>query len=151
MNILIVIKGLVRVKTEDSPQATHLLQKDPSQIAAQACQHQCNTAGCLKAWAIEDLPRGCNADDTFKLVASPTYLQMLGHNKMPFGMPDEEDLKGMQAIFNYIYQSLQEYTIKVGSNCLVFGMVYCHYSGVYNCLIMYLVPFWCQQPSQYLR
>jgi hypothetical protein len=48
---------------------------------------------------------------------------MLGHSKMPFGMPDEEDVKGMQAIFNYLYNSLQEYTIKVGSNCPVFGMV----------------------------
>ena len=107
------------------------------------------SAGRLKAWAIEGLPKGCNADDTFKLVASPMYLQILGHNKMPFVMPDDEDLKGMQAIFNSIYQSLQEYTIQVGSNCLVFGMVCCCYSGVYNCLIMYLVPFWCQQPSQY--
>ena len=115
---------------EDSPQAARLLQQGPSQVASEACQHQRNTNGCLKAWSLEDLPKGCNTSGTFKLIVSPTYLQMLGHNRKPFGIPDEEDLPSMQAIFNHVYQSLQEYTIKIGPNCPVYGMV-CHY---YPCI-----------------
>ena len=111
---------------EDSPQATRLLQQGSSQVASEACQRQHNTNGRLKAWSLEDLPKGCNTNDTFKLIVSPTYLQMLGHNRKPFGIPDKEDLLSMQAIFNHVYQSLQEYTIKIGPNCPVYGMV-CHY------------------------
>ena len=43
------------------------------------------------------------------LKISPTYLQMLGHYRKPFGIPDKENLLSMQAIFNHIYQLLQEY------------------------------------------
>ena len=68
-------------------------------------------------------PKGCNVNETFKLVASPMYLQMLGHNKKPFGIPDDDDLLRISTIFNHVYMSLQDYTIRIGSDCPVFGVV----------------------------
>ena len=121
---VIALQGLLGVKM---PQATHLLQQGPSQIALQALQHQHSATGHLKAWSLKNLPKGCNVNDTFKLVVSPTYLQMLSHNKKPFGIPDDDDLLGMQTIFNHIYKSLQDYTIRIGSDCPVFGVVCFYY------------------------
>ena len=104
---VIALQGLVQVKMEDMPQATHLLQQGPSQIALQAPQHQCSATGHLKAWSLENPPKGCNVNDTFKFVASLTYPQMLGHNKKPFGIPDNNNLLSMQTIFNHIYKTIQ--------------------------------------------
>ena len=55
---------------EDSPQAARLLQQGPSQVASEARQCQRNTNGHLKAWSVKDLPKGCNTNDTFKLIVS---------------------------------------------------------------------------------
>ena len=132
--IIIGLKGSVHVKTEDSPKAICLYQQPPSQTAPQC---QCTATGQLKAWTLENLPKGCNINETFKLIASLTYLQMLGHNKTPFGIPDGEDLLGMQAIFNHVYKALKSYTITIGSNCPVFGVVrYYHDKYDFFALIM---------------
>ena len=48
---------------------------------------------------------------------------MLGHHKWPFSVPDEDNFAAMQAIFSHIYQAHQEYMIKIGPSCPVFGMV----------------------------
>ena len=90
-------------------------------------QCQRNTLGRLKAWRLEDLPKDCNTNDTFKLIVSLTYLQMVGHNKNPFSVLDDEDISAMQAIFGHIYQALEDYTITIGSNCPIFGVVYITY------------------------
>ena len=79
--------------------------------------------GHLKAWTLSDLLKGCNIDDIFRLISSPTYLQMLGHHKRPFSVPDEDDLVAMQAIFSHIHQAHQEDMIKIGPSCPVFRVV----------------------------
>ena len=66
---------------------------------------------------------------------------MLGHNKTPFGVPDNEDLSGMQAIFNHVYKALESYTITIRSNCPVFRVVH-YYHDKYdffcaNCVIQF--------------
>ena len=121
----ITLQGLVQVKMEDTPQATCLLQQGPSQNALQAPQCQYSATGHLKAWSHENLPKGCNVSNTFKLVASLTYLQMLGQK--PFGIPGDNDLLSMQTIFNHVYKFLQDYTIRIGSDCPVFGVVCFYY------------------------
>ena len=136
--IIIRLKGLVHVKTEDSPKAIRLYQQPPSQTAPQ-CQR--TTTGQLKAWTLENLPKHCNINETFKLIASLTYLQMLGHNKTTFGIPDDEDLSGIQAIFNHVYKALESYTITIRSNCPVFRVVH-YYHDKYdffcaNCVIQF--------------
>ena len=127
---IIELKGLVSIKTEDSPKAICLYQQPPSKTAP---QHQHTATGWLKAWTLENLPKGCNVNETFRLIASPTYLQILGHSKTPFGILDDDDLLGMQAIFNHIYKALESYTIAIGSNCPVFGVVcYYYYIFIYD-------------------
>ena len=79
--------------------------------------------GHLKSWTLSDLPKGCNIDDAFRLISLPTYLQMLGHHKQPFGISDEDDLAVIQVIFNHLYQALQEYMIKIGTSYPIFGVV----------------------------
>ena len=74
------------------------------------CKRSAST-GHLKSWTFSDLPKGCNIDDIFRLIISPTYHQMLSHHKQPFSVPDEDDLVAMQAIFSHIYQAYQEYTV----------------------------------------
>ena len=76
---------------------------------------------------LKNLPKGCNVNYTFKFIASLTYLQMHGHNKRPFSIPDNEDLSGIQAIFNHVYQALEGYTITIGSNCPVIRVAYYYY------------------------
>ena len=126
--IIIRLKGLVHVKTEDSPKAICLYQQPPSQTVPQ-CQR--TATDWLKAWTLENLPKGCNINETFNLIASLTYLQTLGHNKTPFGIPDDEDLSGMQAIFNHVYKALKSYTITIGYNCPVFRVVH-YYHDKYD-------------------
>ena len=75
--------------------------------------------GCLKAWTLSDLPKGCNVDDIFRLISSQTYLQMISHHKQPFSVPDEDDLGDA----GHIYQAHQEYTIKIGPSGPVFRVV----------------------------
>ena len=72
---------------------------------------------------------------------------MLGHHKQPFGISDKDDLAEMQVIFNHLYQALQEYTIKIGTSCPVFGLVaYYSISVIFSLLINYhLVPLFCLQ------
>lgn len=124
MLIMTMKKGLVGVKTEDSAHAAALLHQVPSELTLAPPERKRSVStGRLMAWGIEHLPKGCNVDDAFKLVAAPTYLQMIGHHKSPFSIPDKEDLLAMQAIFNYVYQAHQEYRIKAGSLCPVFGVV----------------------------
>ena len=57
---------------------------------------------------------------------------------MPFGIPDDDNLSGMQAIFNHIYKALKSYTISIGSNCPVFGVV-CYYYHVYTYDLLALI------------
>ena len=135
---IIKLKGLVGVNTEDSPKAIHLYQQPPSKTAPQ-CQH--TTTGRLKAWTLENLPKGCNVNKTFKLIASPTYLQMLGHSKTPFGIPDDDNLLGMQAIFNHVYKALESYMISIGSNCPVFGVVRYYYHVYTYDLLALIIMF----------
>ena len=109
---------------EDTTQAVDLYRQSPSQVTLQpALGCQCSATGHLRAWTINDLPAGCNVNDTFRLISSPTYLQMLGHHRLPFSILDDDDLVAMQAIFNHLYRSLQWYTIKLGTSCPVFGVV----------------------------
>ena len=71
---IIALKGLVQVKTEDTLQATHVLQQGPSQISLQASQCQCCATGHLKAWSLENLPNGCNVNNTSSLLCpQPTF------------------------------------------------------------------------------
>ena len=84
--------------------------------------------------------KGCNVNETFKLIASPTYLQMLGHSKTPFGITDD-DLSGMQAIFNYIYKALESYTIAIGSNCPVFRVMHYYYHVYMYDLLALIIMF----------
>lgn len=122
--LMFISKGLVGVKTEDTPQAANLLQQLPSQITLQpSLERKRSNSGRVKPFGIEDLPTGCNVNDAFTRISTPTYLLMVGHNKSPFSLPDSEDLAAMQTIFNNIYRSLQEYTIKIGPSCPVFTVV----------------------------
>jgi hypothetical protein len=120
-----ILKGLVGVKMEDNTHAAGLLRQLPSQVTLYPAvgRQRSATTGRLKAWTLNDLPKGCNIDDIFKLISLPTYIRMIGHHKQPFCIPDEDDLKAMQAIFNHLYQALQEYTIKIGTSCPVFVVV----------------------------
>ena len=112
---------------EDKTQAVDLYCQSPSQVTLQpALGCQCSATGHLRAWTINNLPAGCNVNDTFRLISSPTYLQMLGHHRLPFSIPDDDDLAAMQAIFNHLYRSLQRYMIKLGTSCPVFGVVRHH-------------------------
>ena len=56
---------------------------------------------------------------------------MVGHNKNPFSVPDDKDLSAMQAIFGHVHQALEDYTITIGSNCPVFGVVY-YFNNTYE-------------------
>ena len=145
------ILKLIGVKMEDTTHAASLLRQLPSQVTLYlAVEHQQSaTTGPLKAWTLNDLPKGCNIDDVFKLILLPTYIQIIGHHKQPFCILDEDNLTAMQAIFNHIYQALQEYTIKVGTGCPVFGVVtYLSIYVIFSILITYhLVPFFCLQSS----
>ena len=109
---------------EDTTQAVDLYCQSPSQVTLQpALGRQCSTTGRLRAWTINNLPAGCNVNDTFRLILSLTYLQMLGHHRLPFSILDDDDLAAMQAIFNHLYRSLQRYTIKLRTSCPVFRVV----------------------------
>ena len=134
---------------EDSAQAAGLLHQLPSQVTlypAVECKQNAST-GHLKAWALSDLPKGCNVDDVFRLISLPMYLQMLGHHKQPFGISDKDNLMAMQVIFNHLYQALQEYMIKIGTSCPVFRLVaYYSISAIFSLLINYhLVLLFCLQ------
>ena len=67
-HILITLIGSCSSQTKDSPDVVHLHQQRLPQTALQAPQCQRNALGCLKAWRLEDLPKGCNTNDTFKLI-----------------------------------------------------------------------------------
>ena len=109
---------------EDTTQAVDLYRQSPSQVTLQlALGRQCSATGHLRAWTINDLPTGCNVNDTFRLISSSTYLQMLGHHRLPFSILDDDNLATMQAIFNHLYRSLQQYMIKLGTSCPVFRVV----------------------------
>ena len=106
-------------------QAAILLHQLPSQVILHPvvkCKRSASTSH-LKTWTLSDLPKGCNVNDIFRLILSPTYLQMLSHHKWPFSIPDKDDLAVMQAIFSHIYQTHQEYTIKIEPSFPVFGVV----------------------------
>ena len=135
---IIELKGSVGVKTEDSLKAIHLYRQPPSETAP---QHQHTATGQLKAWTLKNLPKGCNVNETFKLIASPTYPQILGHSKMPFGIPDDNDLSGMQAIFNHVYKALKSYMISIGSNCPVFRVVHYYYHVYTYDLLALIIMF----------
>ena len=109
---------------EYTTQVVDLYCQPPSQVTLQpTLGHQHSTTSCLRAWTIKNLPTWSNVNDTFRLILSPTYLQMLGHHRLLFSIPDDNDLVMMQANFNHLYRSLQRYTIKLGTRCTVFGVV----------------------------
>ena len=66
---------------------------------------------------------------------------MLGHSKTPFGILDDDDLLGMQTIFNHIYKALKSYTIAIGSNCPVFGVVHYYYHVYMYDLLALIIMF----------
>lgn len=75
--------------------------------------------GKMGDYTNDDLPTGAKEGGVWKNHFMPTYFLLLGHHRKPFGLPESEDLTGMQVIWDSIYDG----NLKIVLNSPVYAVV----------------------------